>query len=113
MSTADTRMYVCWQRYIAMSNDLESLRGFFWDTDVTCLDAKKNMRFIIERLLVYGTQKEIQWLLTHYTNSQIIEVVKISKSIDKKTAHYWSLYFHISKGDILCLNRQLMHTCFY
>lgn len=92
---------------------LSDLRPFFWDVDIAALDAEKHKRFIIERILKYGTSKEVKWLLSKYTDEDIIETVKKSKNIDRKTASYWAVHYGINREDIACLNRQLTQDCFY
>lgn len=94
-------------------NDMNDIADFFWDVDVKSLDIVKNKRFIIERLLQFGRPEQIQWMLARYSDGEIIEVVKSSKTIDKKTANYWALHYHILPKEVLCLNRQLMQECFY
>ena len=89
------------------------LRPFFWDIDIAALDADKHKRFIIERILKYGTSKEVRWLLSKYTDEDIIETVKKSKNIGRKTASYWAVHYGIKREDIACLNRQLTQDCFY
>lgn len=94
-------------------NDINVIADFFWDVDVMSLDIVKNKRFVIERLLQFGRPEQIKWMLAHYSDSEIIEVVKSSRTIDKKTANYWALHYHILPKEVLCLNRQLMQECFY
>ena len=97
----------------SVRNDISVIADFFWDVDVKSLDVVKNKRFVIERLLQFGRPDQIKWLLAHYSDREIIEVVKSSKTIDKKTANYWALHYHILPKEVLCLNRQLMQECFY
>jgi hypothetical protein len=85
----------------------------FWDTDKNSLDISKHKRFIIERVLRFGMLSDIQWLLSTYHENEIINVVQKSKSIDKKTANFWTIYYGIDKDEVLCLNRPLMHELFY
>jgi tagatose-1,6-bisphosphate aldolase len=85
----------------------------FWDIDQDTLDLNKHKRFIIERILQYGRPEDIKWVLDHYSEEDIIDTVKRSKIIDRKTATYWSIHYHIPKKEILCLNRPLIQDCFY
>lgn len=93
--------------------DINDIAEFFWDVDTKGLDTGKNKKFIIERLLQYGRPEQIKWLFAHYSDKEIIEVVKSSRTIDKKTANYWSLHYNISSNEVLCLKRQLIQECFY
>ena len=89
------------------------LKFFCWDVDINKVDLDKHKKFIIERILQYGRPKEVNWVLEYYTDEDIINVVKCSKNIDRKTANFWMIHYNIPKEDVLCLNRQLIHKCFY
>lgn len=92
---------------------MNDIAEFFWDVDIDRLDTVKNKKFIIERLLRYGRPEQIKWVLASYSDNEIIEVVKSSRTIDRKTATYWALHYNILPGEVLCLNRRLMQECFY
>ena len=89
----------------------EELKPFFWDTDD--VNPIKHKFAIIERLMKFGTHREIKWMLGNYTQDDIIEVVKKSRSIDKITANFWMIYYKLDEKDILCLNRSYQNECFY
>lgn len=93
--------------------DKTVLKGLFWDVDIEKVDPEKNSKFIIERVLKYGLTEHVNWLLHNYSERSIVEVVKKSKNIDRKTANYWAIHFHIPRQEILCIKRQLMQDCFY
>jgi len=92
---------------------LECFIGLFWDVNIFTLDKNQHKRFIIERILKYGRPESIKWLLANYADQEIIEVVKLSKNIDRKTANYWAIHYHIPKEEVLCLNRSYLQKCFY
>lgn len=94
-------------------NDKAIIKNLLWDVDIEKIDLQKNSVFIVERILKYGLPEQVNWLLDNYTEQCIVEVVKISKNIDKKTANYWAIHFQIPRKDILCLKRQLTQKCFY
>lgn len=94
------------------AEDRALIGAFFWDVDWTDLDARKHRRFIIERLLRLGRPEQIKWVLGAYAEVDIIDAVKSSRTIDRRTANYWSLHFGIPQESVLCLNRQLTMPCF-
>jgi hypothetical protein len=98
---------------ILTEEDTALLAPYFWDTDIHAVDIKKNRRFIIERLLMFGRPGQVQWIIRHYSKKDIAEVIKRSKSIDKRTASYWAVHFGIDRKEIVCFNRQLMNPFFY
>ncbi len=85
----------------------------FWDVDSALLDKNKDQQFIIERVLKYGRPETIHWLKANYSDKEIIAVVKSSKVIDRKTANYWAIHYHIPTEEVLCLNRPFLQKCFY
>lgn len=93
-------------------NSLQELAVYFWDVEPECLDIGRHRKFIIERLLKFGTPKEICWLLSTYSDSDIIEVVKASSNLDGKTANFWAIHFSIPQEEIKCLNRPFPQNCF-
>ena len=67
----------------------------------TTLDPQKHKKFIIERVLKFGTPKDIRWLLATYAEDDIIQVVKASRALDKKTANFWAIHYGIPLEEIL------------
>ncbi len=92
---------------------VDCLVDLFWDVDISLLDKNQDQQFIIERILKYGRLETIQWLLANYSDQEIIAAIKCSKTIDKKTAHYWAIHYHIPKEEVLCLNRSFLQKRFY
>ena len=78
------------------------LKKYFWEVDFKTLDAKKHDAYIIERLLEYGDTDAVKWLLTTYHSKTIIRVLKNSRSLSKKSAHFWALFFGVPESEILC-----------
>jgi hypothetical protein len=81
------------------------LKPIFWDTNINDLDFKSHKRYGIERILQYGYTDHIRWMLGKFDTDEIIETVKKSKIIDRKTANYWSIHFGINKDEILCFTK--------
>lgn len=82
------------------------LAPVFWDIDINNLDMDNHERYTIERILQFGAIEHIKWLFENFSDKKIIEVVKKSKIIDKRTANYWSYYYEINKDEILCFTKQ-------
>ena len=83
----------------------EHLKHCFWEVDFSTLDPKKYPRYIVERVLEYGTPLDLKWLLVNYPKETIIETVKKTRQLSKKRANYWQAYFKIPKEEILCLSK--------
>lgn len=50
--------------------------SLFWDVDPKTIDPKKHARYIIERVLDFGTDGEIRWLVHHYKPTTIRKVLR-------------------------------------
>ncbi len=70
-------------------------KSLFWDVDPEKLDWDKNKQLIIERTLQRGLTKEVESIFSIYMVSQIREAILKSKTLDKKTANYFSIKFNI------------------
>ncbi|MEZ4690910.1 MAG: hypothetical protein R3A12_12295 [Ignavibacteria bacterium] len=81
------------------------LRPIFWDTEIDKLNIENHKRYTIERILQYGYTDHIRWILKIFDANDIIETVKKSKIIDRKTANYWSIHYGINKDEILCFTK--------
>ena len=68
-------------------------QSLFWDVDPKSIDPKRNARYVIERILDFGTDEEIQWMWRFYKHSLIEDVVKKSRVLHKKTRRFWALMF--------------------
>lgn len=82
------------------------LRSIFWDTDINKLDVMKYKKYTIERILQYGRMEHINWMMQNFSDDEIIDAVKNSLIIDRKTANYWALFYKINKDEILCFSKQ-------
>jgi len=70
----------------------QSLKPILWDVDLASLDVKKDKDFIIKRVTDKGRWDDVVWLKTQYVIDDIIDVVKKSKNISKKTKNFWLTY---------------------
>lgn len=79
------------------------LKKYFWDVDFEKLDIDKSASHLIQRLLEYGDQKAIKWLLKNYTKDLIKEVVMRRRGFSPKTAKFWATLLDIDKRKVVCL----------
>jgi hypothetical protein len=67
-------------------------QSLFWDVDPKTIDPKKHARYIIERVLDFGTDEEVRWLFRRYSSRTIREVLERSRGVlHPKTKALWSL----------------------
>lgn len=74
-------------------------KALFWD--VKDVDLEKNQRFVIERILNFGDEKDFKWALGHYGKDKIIEGLRKSRSLGAKSLFFWCRYFNIKKEECL------------
>ena len=74
---------------------------FFWDTEFEKLDIKKNMKYIISRLLTEGNMDTYKWLLENYTKEDIIETAKTSRRFNPLTANFLKHLYNLSEDEMV------------
>jgi len=78
----------------------EYIKMVLWDVDTEELDLKKHWFFVIERIMVYGNENDVQWMLGTFSKEQLIKVVKKSRNLNRKTTNFWALWFGIDREEI-------------
>lgn len=86
------------------------LHKHFWEVDASKADIQKRAHYIIERLLEYGDVDAVKWMVRTYPKKTIIEVLKTSRALSKKSANYWALVFDVPKSEILCFSKQFQKS---
>lgn len=81
------------------------LKPIFWEIDINTLDPEEFRKYTIERILQYGLAEHINWMLKQFSKYDITDAIKTSRTIDRKTANYWSIHFGINKDEILCFTK--------
>ncbi|MBI4549091.1 MAG: hypothetical protein HY707_13995 [Ignavibacteriae bacterium] len=66
-------------------------QSLFWDVDPKTIDVKHHARYIIERILDFGSDDEIQWVWKTYNRSLIRKVVTTSRVLHHQTRSLWLL----------------------
>mgnify|MGYP001577696491 CR=1 FL=1 len=67
--------------------------ALFWDVDVNTIDPQKHARYIIERILDFGNDKEARWMAHYYSPSLIRDTLRTSRVLHEKSKALWSLVF--------------------
>lgn len=67
-------------------------QSLFWDVNPKNIDAKKNARYIIERVLEFGDPGEVGWVLRYYPKRSIRKVINLPRvQLSAKSKALWSL----------------------
>ncbi len=99
---------------ILSQKEKDLLKPIFWDIEIQNLDYENHKRYTIERILQYGLAEHINWMLKNFDKTDIIEAVKKSRTIDRRTANYWSIHLGINKDEIICfLNQSAMSNSMF
>ena len=72
----------------------------FWDSPVESIDTQLHKNYIIERVISRGLLKDFFFLLQIYSKDEIINALKKSRVLDKKTVNFCSHYFNIPITDM-------------
>jgi hypothetical protein len=86
-------------------------RSLFWD--VSELDAQKNERFIIERVLNFGDEKDFRWALDFYGEEKLKKALLQDKSITRKSLFFWCQFFNLDKNKCLANQSILKQSAFW
>ena len=66
--------------------------SLFWDVDPETIDPKKHDRYIIERILEFGIDEEVRWLVHYYSAAKIKDTIHRSRGVlHEKTKALWTL----------------------
>lgn len=63
----------------------------FWDVDPKTIHPRRHARYIIERILDFGNDREVRWLWNMYPHTLIRDVVKRSRVLQPKSRKFWGL----------------------
>ncbi len=81
----------------------ERIKRLFWDVDKDAVDLILHRSYMIRRIMDYGNIEDVRWMLKAYSGEEIIEVLRKSRGLSRKSAFFWSAYFNIPQGEIECL----------
>ncbi len=71
--------------------DIKFRQSLFWDTDPKKIDKNKNARYIIERILDHGNDKEVKWLYYSYNKKLLKDIVSESRRLMPETKNLWKM----------------------
>lgn len=63
--------------------------SLFWDVDPKTVDPKKHAWYIIERIVDFGTDREVRWLYQTYSPLFIRGVVRNSRVVHPQSRSLW------------------------
>jgi hypothetical protein len=80
------------------SHRIRFRQSLFWDVDPKTIDPKRHARYIIERILEFGNDDEVRWMVHYYSPRLIRDVLYRSRGVlHEKTKALWSLIYPLSQ----------------
>lgn len=74
-------------------------KGYFWDCDFKSLNMIEYRPFILKRLLAYGGRDAQVWVLGHFEQKEVREILKEkgARAIDRRSMLFWEKIsrFHV------------------
>lgn len=68
-------------------------KHIFWDCDMQTLDFEKEKSFIISRILMRGTDREIRLIENMFSLKEIVQAVKNSFEADAKCINFYETLY--------------------
>lgn len=79
-------------------------KNLFWDVNTADVDPESHKRFIIQRVIEYGTLADWKIIKNHYGIAIIGQEMTQIRSLDDVTLSFISLASGIKKEDFRCYN---------
>lgn len=78
----------------------------FWDIDPDKLDYNAKARYVIGRVVMYGSLADWKAILAYYGAERIRDEMLQERYLDKKSLNYLSFYFDVPKTEFRCYTLQ-------
>lgn len=76
----------------AVKNKKISFRPtLFWDVDPKKVHPRRNAQYVVERILDFGNDREVRWMMHYYPAAFIKKTIATSRTLDPKSRALWSL----------------------
>lgn len=85
---------------------MELSRVIFWDTDYDKIDFANKARYVIARVLMYGSMKDWEEIKKFYGKERIKNEMMKERYIDKKTLSFLSCIFDVPIEQFRCYTIQ-------
>lgn len=74
----------------------------FWDADIDRIDWELKARYVIERVIMYGTLSDWRSIQAFYGKDRIRDEMLQSHDLDAKSLSFLSCIFNISPSQFRC-----------
>jgi len=80
-------------------------KNLFWDTDYNSINWDENARFVIERVVMYGTVEDWNTILKYYGRDKIYKEMLQAKELDPKSLSFLSCIFDTPPEKFRCFTQ--------
>lgn len=84
-------------------------KTLFWDVDLNDLDAQRNARFIVERVLTRGTWDEFKRTLSFYGKTKVAKLASQIRYLDDIVLEFCVTYFNLKKNNFECYKHKQLN----
>ncbi len=84
-------------------------RSLFWDCMPGEVDAEKNARFVIERVIEHGGLADWKAIRRHYGDDRLRAVVTSLRSFSPQSVNFCCLALDLKKSDFRCCTEKHLH----
>ena len=88
---------------------MELSRVIFWDTDYTQINWDAKARYVIARVVMYGTLEDWQKIKAYYGMDRIRAEMVQERYLDNKTLSFLSCIFDIPKEQFRCYSERRLN----
>ena len=88
----------------------EFLSRYFWDVNFYKLDLNRYPAFVITRILEYGDEEGIRWMMKTYPRFEIVAALRKSRELTPQSANFWVLVLGVKRNRVKCLSKSFRKT---
>ena len=81
------------------------LSKYFWEVEFESLDLDTRRAYILKRILEYGDEEAVSWMLQNFDRSEIRDVLRRFRGISRKSANFWAIVLDIPEDEVECLKK--------
>ncbi len=83
-----------------------NLHHFFWDVNVDSFAPAAFPDYTIARILEFGDQVAIHWLMETFPREQIQRVIIEERRLSPRSANFWALAYGIPRDEVAALRAE-------
>ena len=79
------------------------LHTLFWDTNLENFNPTDFPEYTVTRVLEHGDRDAVTWLKQTFSQSQIVNVLRMERRLSRKSANFWALIYGVAPDDVAAL----------